>query len=196
MRIELRDSVIPSLVLSLLPRLPLEGQAVGVCCSWLACSWIMSLLPFAGGFLCFRSSPHKRTWMRTLWHPKAPAAAVWGAEGMSWQREPLLRPCYDSYKALSAKTHPQSNHQRSLQVQSSTSLTKISMKPWKGWTNLPSLKTLRIVCIMTMLMFSITRNLISTGMTGCCKLWWTFWGRKIKMSGGPKLEIVMLFPSR
>lgn len=132
--------------------------------------------------------------MRTLRHPKAPAAVESGAEGMSWQRARLLRPCWDSCRALSAKTHPQSNHQRSPQVRSPTSLTKISMKPWKGWTNLPSLKTLRTVCITTMSMASTTRNLISTGTTGCSKPWWTFWGRKIKICAGPKLEIVTLLP--
>lgn len=138
-----------------------------------------TFFPFVGGILCFRSSPRKRTWKRTPLHQKAPTAAVPGAEGMSWWRQPHRRLCWDSYKVLSAKTHPQSNHQRSLQVQSSTSLMKISMKPWKSWTSLPSLKTLRTVYITTTLMFSITRNLISTETTGCSRLWWTFWGKKI-----------------
>ena len=130
-----------------------------------------------------------------LRHPKAPAAVQLGAEGMSLQRAPLLRPCWDSCKALSAKTHPQSNHQRSPQVRSSTSPTKISTKPWKGWTNPPSLKTLRTVCITTMSTASTTWNLTSTETTGCSKLWWTFWGRKVKVCAGLKLEIVAPLPS-
>lgn len=154
----------------------------------------MSLLPFVGGFLCFRSSPRKRTWMRSpqLQKASAAAAAVRETERRSRWRETHPRPCCDSSRALSAKTHHQSSHQRSLQVQSPTSLMKTSTKPWKSWTNLPTSKTPRPVCIMTMLMFSITPNPTSTEMTGCCKLWWTFWGRKTNEVCDPELEIFML----
>lgn len=154
----------------------------------------MSLLPFVGGFLCFRRSPQKRTWMRSHRLQKASAAVAGETERRSRRRELRPRPCCDSYKAPSEETHHQSNHQRSLRVQSPTSLTKISTKPWKSWTNLPTLGTPRTACITTTPMFSIAPSLTSTEMTGCCKLWWTFWGRKTKAVCDPELEIFMLLP--
>lgn len=131
------------------------------------------LSAFVGGILYFRSGPHKRAWMAISWYPKTPAAAMWRVEGMSRYKELLQRPCCDSYKVLLARMHFQNNHQRSLQVQSSASLMKVSMKPWKSSTSPPSLKALKTVCTVTMLMYSITQNLISIEMTGCCKLSWT-----------------------